>query len=890
MSLTFKSLAGLAVYTAPGSSHLVPVWTPQGYRNLELGALQTYINAPMMELIEDITGGGSGPSIWPAVRKITLTGPITGEVSLDGSADVSLTTALNLGADSIAQSSIIGLASDLNTINTNISGVQSALPNKQDKLNYTPVSLDATNLGRTSPTPPVGWGSAVASNWSNLPVGYAGFISSVVGTIGGAPSADYGHFFKMGRRDQLNGWAGLWVDNASPALYIGSTMDGSTFATWAKVWTNLTFDPTTKQNKLSGATTQVTLGNGTYRNLTDFALQNTTPIFDEVVAQRSTDHWGLVVRKDNSTNVGGVWTAGYSGSNPNISLVNMYGGAWHELSISANGSLVYHTAGVIQTVWHGGNFNPANYALTSHNHNGVYSPVGHTHTPETTISGKVKVWDDRAAAVPPGGSNDGHARFGFQIGQNIGLTTDNWFGTIQIDPWNDDSGGYSYQFAMNTTAGAGIRYRPGKRTGGWLANWFTIWDSSNLDPASPAPGGILTVGSSAATGMRFRYDGKASYANGSWDTLWTSGNLDPNAFVPKAQNPSAYADPNWLNSAHLTSVVTGGDALGGPTAYCTVWNMGMSSQRGFQIASFYGNTNRFWMRGQLDTAAAPGWSKPWVELYHTGNFSPASKLNDRPSLYSVAETTGDWNNATNNGWYMAAGAANAPSSDGAWYMCKVTMHNGAWVQQEAWCFTNGPSTVRYRRHKNAGAWTAWTTDQVFGNLTVNSINAGHDPGSGNSVGCSNWFRSLGNTGWYSTTHGGGIYMTDSTYVRVYNGKALAAADFVIDSDPRLKNEVGPLEFKTPLRPVLFRWKDTNRLDFGFMADEVEANYPEAVGRILCDHGAFKGQMIQQLSYQKLTAVLAAQNNLQQQQIDTLKEELQSLKTQFQQLLSLVTKQ
>ncbi len=35
----------------------------------------------------------------------------------------------------------------------------------------------------------------------------------------------------------------------------------------------------------------------------------------------------------------------------------------------------------------------------------------------------------------------------------------------------------------------------------------------------------------------------------------------------------------------------------------------------------------------------------------------------------------------------------------------------------------------------------------------------------------NWFRSTGQTGWYSETYGGGIWMTDSSWVRVYNGKA-----------------------------------------------------------------------------------------------------------------------
>ena len=52
-------------------------------------------------------------------------------------------------------------------------------------------------------------------------------------------------------------------------------------------------------------------------------------------------------------------------------------------------------------------------------------------------------------------------------------------------------------------------------------------------------------------------------------------------------------------------------------------------------------------------------------------------------------------------------------------------------------------------------------------------------GSGNvtlllpsSIRCSGWFRSTGNTGWYSDTYGGGIYMQDSSYIRNYNSKRL----------------------------------------------------------------------------------------------------------------------
>ena len=42
----------------------------------------------------------------------------------------------------------------------------------------------------------------------------------------------------------------------------------------------------------------------------------------------------------------------------------------------------------------------------------------------------------------------------------------------------------------------------------------------------------------------------------------------------------------------------------------------------------------------------------------------------------------------------------------------------------------------------------------------------------NSIRCSDWFRSTGNTGWYHETYGGGWHMTDANYIRNYNSKRL----------------------------------------------------------------------------------------------------------------------
>ena len=59
---------------------------------------------------------------------------------------------------------------------------------------------------------------------------------------------------------------------------------------------------------------------------------------------------------------------------------------------------------------------------------------------------------------------------------------------------------------------------------------------------------------------------------------------------------------------------------------------------------------------------------------------------------------------------------------------------------------------------------------VSGALTASRFAAGWDSTYAGSISCSNWFRSSGNTGWYNASYGGGIYMEDSTWVKIYNGK------------------------------------------------------------------------------------------------------------------------
>lgn len=52
------------------------------------------------------------------------------------------------------------------------------------------------------------------------------------------------------------------------------------------------------------------------------------------------------------------------------------------------------------------------------------------------------------------------------------------------------------------------------------------------------------------------------------------------------------------------------------------------------------------------------------------------------------------------------------------------------------------------------------------------------PVAGTRFTANDWFRTTSNCGWYSETYAGGIYMTDTTYVRTYNGKQFLCGDAI----------------------------------------------------------------------------------------------------------------
>ena len=89
----------------------------------------------------------------------------------------------------------------------------------------------------------------------------------------------------------------------------------------------------------------------------------------------------------------------------------------------------------------------------------------------------------------------------------------------------------------------------------------------------------------------------------------------------------------------------------------------------------------------------------------------------------------------------------------------------------------GASTLADSRASSADVWTSARTFYIQDHNAAHTGTGISVNGSSNvylklpsSIQCSDWFRSTGNSGWYHQDYGGGIYMQDSTYVRVYGGK------------------------------------------------------------------------------------------------------------------------
>lgn len=158
-----------------------------------------------------------------------------------------------------------------------------------------------------------------------------------------------------------------------------------------------------------------------------------------------------------------------------------------------------------------------------------------------------------------------------------------------------------------------------------------------------------------------------------------------------------------------------------------------------------------------------------------GNASTATALQTPRTLW------GQSFNGTGNVQGNITGAGNiTPLADNAYSIGSasnrfVTLHAGS-IE----LYASAPS-IDFHYGWSANDYTSRIIESASGRLQiVGKLAIGYVHNSfalcASSFICSSWVRTNDATGWYSQTYGGGIYMTDTTYVRIYGGKRFYVND------------------------------------------------------------------------------------------------------------------
>lgn len=592
MSLNFYSLSGAPVSDSEGLDEIqwISVRTGPGdedFIRVLLGDFRTYMTEVVNARIDNIDtgGGGSGPSIWPVARTMTLSGPVGGSASFDGSSNFTVLTSIADGALSIAKVSGLQTALDaklntsaytaadvlakLLTVDGSGSGLDADLLDgysSRDFLNNTNLTgntnLNAFSMARTAFN---------TSGLTNAPGGSTNFFNYLMSSHQGGNYVSTA--LAMGHDGSLHhGFA-----TGTAAAYLDRTW------TWNRIWTEATFDPTTKAN-VSGQVFTGTVRAPTLHVQAAAGANAEVVLRDETGLSQGIVYWN---RGDDRVNVRRMNAAG--------------NGAEGELSVGAtnvtfNGNELYHTGNL-----NAGTLGYLAVAAT------VYGSGTGVNCNDFTAGSKSLVHQSNANT--PGSSST----FWYIETLQTGTSTANllqraWSPTVDE------------QYFRRAVSGA------------WGA-WRRVWNSSNFDPSTK-----LDSNANAATATRLQnartitLTGVAT-GSGSFD-----GSADMSIATSVADGALSIAKTSGLQTALDGKLSTGAFGLGGmltgfdwnDTERVTRFAAGSvntplagSNVMGFRAAlnnaqtiafTLAGRSNRAWIQSiEANTV------NPWYEIWTTNN-------------------------------------------------------------------------------------------------------------------------------------------------------------------------------------------------------------------------------------------------------------------------------
>lgn len=274
--------------------------------------------------------------------------------------------------------------------------------------------------------------------------------------------------------------------------------------------------------------------------------------------------------------------------------------------------------------------------------------------------------------------------------------------------------------------------------------------------------------------------------NGNEKTIAATGVTDLGNYLTTHQSLSGYVN--------TISTIGGGNAV---TSISKAGNA-ITVNKGTTFLTSHQSLANYYTKGQVDAKLgkylplAGGTMDAGAQIQRTANTGMwyqgrsiallrETSAHGYHALWSLKTTDGSWD----FGEYNSSGWNNIPvlsyvldsnfdkSSNATTYQIKFPLASGTIALT-----SNIPNPTDYYWANNK----ITSSSKIDAQVRVSSLGAGCLTTIANTVMATNWLRATGSTGIYFQDHAGGLYMSDDTWIRTYNSKALQVDNTIRSKD------------------------------------------------------------------------------------------------------------
>lgn len=322
---------------------------------------------------------------------------------------------------------------------------------------------------------------------------------------------------------------------------------------------------------------------------------------------------------------------------------------------------------------------------------------------------------------------------------------------------------------------------------------------------------VLHTGNSSVSGHTITINGSSTTWSNTWRPIGTgasdaaAGNhthkvkINGSEKIITATNAKDVVDLGTYLTSHqsLAGYVNTVETIGAGNAVTSIVKAGgkITANKGTTFLTSHQSLANYYTKGQVDAKLgkylplAGGTMNAGAQIQRTATggmwyqgrsiaLLRETSANGYHALWSLKTTDGSWD----FGEYNSSGWNNIPVLS---YVLDSNFNKGSNTTTYQIKFPLASGTIALTSNITNYYWAnnkITSTSKIDAEVRVKNLGAGCSTTIENTIMATNWVRAMGNTGIYFQDHGGGLYMSDNTWIRTWAGKALQVDNTIRSTD------------------------------------------------------------------------------------------------------------